>query len=182
MKKQFNHIDKILKSRCANQSENEEVNREENEPKPAEDLNNIIDKMQVIQIEKEREDQKPVEKMIDEDETKSQTEETTPEPSKKTNYFSRPVKSTKIPPTLVNKANLNLDEVKEKVKKKLEEKNKSNRVAQTIPFEECINLLQQREKRVQEYQLEQTAKKLEFFFPFLILISKNLNLISIFLG
>ena len=42
----------------------------------------------------------------------------------------------------------------------LEEKNKASRTAKSIPFEEAVKLLEQREKRVQEYQLEQTAKKL----------------------
>ena len=172
MHQQFKHIDRILKSRCENESDYQQVNIEEQDPKSAEDLENIIDKMQVVQIEKELRGSLE-EKVTNEIKTKSKPEETVSSVSK-SNYFAQPVKSANKQPPLVNKVNLNLDEVKEKVKKKLDEKNKSSRVTQTIPFEECINLLQQREKRVQEYQLEQTAKKFIFFF-FVLLLSLKIH-------
>lgn len=140
MIQQFKHIESVLLKRSESS-----------------DLDNIIDKLQVIDIEikKETLEDRPIEKLKKETKPKTSTET-----KSNTNYFSRPVKAKAADKSIVNKQNLNLAEVKEKVKNKLNEQNKLHRQAKTIPFEECVQLLQLREKRVQEYQLEQTAKKL----------------------
>lgn len=162
---QFKHIDQILKSRGGSDHLSDQSAHQPKESSaqksPADtDLNNIVDKMQtVMQIEKENQQNEN-----QADETKSKVKEAESGVSQ-ANYFARPVKPAAATSRLakqtplVNKANnLNLNEVKEKVKQKLA--SKPVRTAQTIPFEECVTLLQQREKRVQEYQLEQTARKL----------------------
>lgn len=145
IKQQLKHIEQLIESRAKQQ----EASNKENH------LEDLIDKIQEIKIEKPKNEEKN-----SKEEEKSATNSSTVVKEAKENYFARPVKQNKASKPLVNKENLNIDEVKQKVKTKLQEKGKVTHQAKEIPFEECVKLLQEREKRVQKYQLEQTAKKL----------------------
>ena len=145
IKQQLKHIEQLIESRDKQQ----EASNKENH------LEDLIDKIQEIKIEKPKNEEKN-----SKEEEKSATNSSTVVKEAKENYFARPVKQNKASKPLVNKENLNIDEVKQKVKSKLQEKGKVTHQAKEIPFEVCVKLLQEREKRVQKYQLEQTAKKL----------------------
>lgn len=136
---QFKHIEEVMQTRFVTKQE----------------IENITDKLQNTNIELNKEEKQ--EALPAPPSIKNKKEDLKLKEKENMNYFAKKLATTS---SNLNKQNLNLNEVKEKVKKKLEEQNKASRTAKSIPFEEAVKLLEQREKRVQEYQLEQTAKKL----------------------
>merc|ERR1719468_396045 len=167
--KRLQNIEEVIVKRCA-----ELENKEKTEVKQETDLTDLLDKFQNILIEKKKETSQEDATLDSKEDVKSNTlinsikdeqlrseitadiekkEKTKIKTENEQNYFAKASNDDKLAEKLKYK------QIKEKILMKKATSTKYPQ-AKTIPLDECFLLLKEHEKRVQEYQLQQTANRL----------------------
>lgn len=180
--KRLKNIEEVIVKRCA-----ELENKEKTEVKQETDLTDLLDKFQNILIEKKKDTSQEDATLDSKEDVKSNTLINSIKDEQLRSEITADIDSKenkmKIQESLINKEKTKIkteneqnyfakasndDKLAEKLKyKQIKEKilmKKATSIkypqAKTIPLDECFLLLKEHEKRVQEYQLQQTANRL----------------------